>query len=59
LPYTGDQEVFERLRRFFETSYDGRRRVVYDTPEVVAERLQEYRETLGITGVSLDVHPAQ
>ena len=34
-------------------------RVVYDTPEVVVERLQEYWETLGITGVSLDVHPGQ
>ena len=26
-------------------------------PEAVVERLQEYRETLGITGVSLDVNP--
>jgi hypothetical protein len=24
LPYTGDQEAFARLRRFSDTSYDGR-----------------------------------
>ena len=39
-------------------SYDDvLRRVAYGTPEAVVERLQEYRETLGITGVSLDVNP--
>jgi hypothetical protein len=32
-------------------------RVAYGTPDAVVERLQEYRETLGITGVSLDVNP--
>ena len=55
---TGDQEAFERLRRLSEASYDDvLRRVAYGTPEGVVERLQEYRETLGITGVSLDVNP--
>jgi hypothetical protein len=39
-------------------SYDDvLRRVAYSTPEAVVERLQEHRETLGITGVSLDVNP--
>src|SRR5262244_2006518 len=55
---TGDQEAFERLRRLSEASYDDvLSRVAYGTPEGVVERLQEYRETLGITGVSLDVNP--
>ena len=55
---TGDQEAFERLRRLSEASYDDvLRRVAYGIPEAVVERLQEYRETLGITGVSLDVNP--
>jgi alkanesulfonate monooxygenase SsuD/methylene tetrahydromethanopterin reductase-like flavin-dependent oxidoreductase (luciferase family) len=58
LHQTGDQEAYERLRRLSEVSYDDvLRRVAYGTPEAVVERLQEYRETLGITGVSLDVNP--
>jgi alkanesulfonate monooxygenase SsuD/methylene tetrahydromethanopterin reductase-like flavin-dependent oxidoreductase (luciferase family) len=32
-------------------------RLAYGTPEAVADRLAEYREMLGITGVSLDVNP--
>ena len=32
-------------------------RLAYGTPEAVADRLTEYREMLGITGVSLDVDP--
>ena len=53
-----DQEAFERLRRISDASYDDvLRRVAYGTPEAVVERLQEYQETLGITGVSLDVNP--
>ncbi len=58
LHHTGDQEAYERLRRFSEVSYDEvLHRVAYGTPEAVVERLQEYRDTLGITGVSLDVNP--
>lgn len=55
---TGDREAFERLRRLADVSYDEvLQRVAYGTPEAVVERLQEYRETLGITGVSLDMNP--
>ena len=55
---TGDPEAYERLRRLSEVNYDDvLRRVAYGTPEAVVERLHEYRETLGITGVSLDVNP--
>jgi alkanesulfonate monooxygenase SsuD/methylene tetrahydromethanopterin reductase-like flavin-dependent oxidoreductase (luciferase family) len=58
LHHTADQEAFERLKRLSEVSYDEvLHRVAYGTPEAVVERLQEYRETLGITGVSLDVNP--
>ena len=58
LHHTGDQEAFERLRRLSEASYDEvLQRVAYGTPAAVVDRLQEYRETLGITGVSLDVNP--
>jgi alkanesulfonate monooxygenase SsuD/methylene tetrahydromethanopterin reductase-like flavin-dependent oxidoreductase (luciferase family) len=53
-----DQEAFERLKRISEVSYDDvLHRVAYGTPEAVVERLQEYQEALGITGVSLDVNP--
>jgi alkanesulfonate monooxygenase SsuD/methylene tetrahydromethanopterin reductase-like flavin-dependent oxidoreductase (luciferase family) len=55
---TGDREAFERLRRLAEVSYDEvLQRVAYGTPAAVVERLQEYQETLGITGVSLDMNP--
>ena len=58
LQHTGDQEAFDRLKRLSEASYDEvLHRVAYGTSEAVVERLQEYRETLGITGVSLDVNP--
>jgi alkanesulfonate monooxygenase SsuD/methylene tetrahydromethanopterin reductase-like flavin-dependent oxidoreductase (luciferase family) len=58
LSRTGDREAFERLRRLSEVSYDEvLQRVAYGTPEAVVERLQAYREALGITGVSLDVNP--
>jgi hypothetical protein len=60
LHQTGDREAYERLRRLSEVSYDEvLRRVAYGTPEVVVQRLQEYRETLGIIGVSLDVNPGE
>ena len=32
-------------------------RVAYGTPEAVVERLQEYKEAFGLTGVSLDMNP--
>ena len=53
-----DPEAFERLKRISEVGYDEvLGRVAYGTPDAVAERIQEYRETLGITGISLDVNP--
>jgi alkanesulfonate monooxygenase SsuD/methylene tetrahydromethanopterin reductase-like flavin-dependent oxidoreductase (luciferase family) len=53
-----DPEAFERLKRISEVGYDDvLSRVAYGTPDAVVERLLEYRESLGITGVSLDVNP--
>jgi alkanesulfonate monooxygenase SsuD/methylene tetrahydromethanopterin reductase-like flavin-dependent oxidoreductase (luciferase family) len=55
---TGDQEAYERLRRLSEVSYDEvLHRVAYGTPEAVVERLLEYKEAFGLTGVSLDMNP--
>jgi alkanesulfonate monooxygenase SsuD/methylene tetrahydromethanopterin reductase-like flavin-dependent oxidoreductase (luciferase family) len=53
-----DQEAYERLRRISEVTYDDvLRRVAFGTPEAVVDRLQEYQEDLGITGVALDMNP--
>ena len=53
-----DQEAFERLSRLSAVSYDDvLKRVAYGTPEAVVERLQQYQEELGITGVSLEMNP--
>jgi alkanesulfonate monooxygenase SsuD/methylene tetrahydromethanopterin reductase-like flavin-dependent oxidoreductase (luciferase family) len=32
-------------------------RLAFGTPEAVAEKIQRYREDLGITGISVDVNP--
>jgi alkanesulfonate monooxygenase SsuD/methylene tetrahydromethanopterin reductase-like flavin-dependent oxidoreductase (luciferase family) len=52
------QEVAERLQRTAEIPYDDllKRRLLYGTPAAVVERLQEYQEALGITGVVLEVN---
>ncbi len=58
LDHAADQESYERLKRASEVSYDEvLNRVAFGTPEAVVERLQEYQEQLGITGISLDVNP--
>ena len=58
LNHAADQEAYERLKRISEVTYDDvLKRVAYGTPEEVVDRLQEYRETLGITGVALEVNP--
>ena len=53
-----DEEAYERLKKISETTYeDVLTRVIYGTPEMVVERLHQYQEDLGITGVSLDINP--
>ena len=52
------EEVAERLERMRTVTYDElqREKVMYGTPEAVVERLQEYKETLGISGVVLEMN---
>jgi alkanesulfonate monooxygenase SsuD/methylene tetrahydromethanopterin reductase-like flavin-dependent oxidoreductase (luciferase family) len=57
LDQTADQEAYERLRRLNEVTYDEvLPRVAFGTPEAVVERLLEFKEGLGLTGVSLDLN---
>ena len=58
LSNAADPEAYERLKRISEVSYDDvLTRVAYGTPEAIVQRIHEYQEELGITGVSLDVNP--
>jgi alkanesulfonate monooxygenase SsuD/methylene tetrahydromethanopterin reductase-like flavin-dependent oxidoreductase (luciferase family) len=52
------QETAERLQRMASVPYDDllKRRLLYGTPEAITERLQEYQEALGITGVVLEMN---
>ena len=52
------EEIAGRLERMRTVTYDEllREKVVYGTPEAVVERLQEYKETLGISGVVLEMN---
>ena len=54
-----DQEAFERLSRLSSAAgYDDvLKRAAFGTPEAVVERLQQYREELGLSGVSLEMNP--
>ena len=59
----GDAEASQRLGGLGggpggEINYDELlKRLLYGTPEAIVDRLHEYRETLGITGVSLNINP--
>jgi alkanesulfonate monooxygenase SsuD/methylene tetrahydromethanopterin reductase-like flavin-dependent oxidoreductase (luciferase family) len=55
----GDSEAAVRLGRLRETQSleELSKRALYTTPEQAVDRLQEYRETIGITGVSLNMNP--
>ena len=52
------EETAERLRRLAGIPYDDilRKTVMYGTPEAVVERLHEYQEKLGISGVVLEMN---
>lgn len=53
-----DAEATERLGRLYTESWeDVLGRVAFGTPEKVVERVEWFRETFGLTGVSLDVNP--
>ncbi len=58
LHQAADQETYERLSRSSSVTYEELlQRVAFGTPEAVVERIHQYREELGITGVSFDVNP--
>ena len=52
------EEAAKRLREAANVPYDEilQRRVMYGTPEAVVERLHEYQQTLGISGVVLEMN---
>jgi len=53
-----DAEATERLGRLYTESYDEvLERVAFGTPEAVVERIRWFRETFGLTGVSMEVNP--
>jgi alkanesulfonate monooxygenase SsuD/methylene tetrahydromethanopterin reductase-like flavin-dependent oxidoreductase (luciferase family) len=52
----GDAEAGARLA--VEVDYEQLLpRLLYGTPEAIIDRIEEYRETLGISGLSLNVNP--
>jgi alkanesulfonate monooxygenase SsuD/methylene tetrahydromethanopterin reductase-like flavin-dependent oxidoreductase (luciferase family) len=55
----GDAEAAARLTQTRSApNYDDLlKRYLYGTPEAIVDRIEEYRETLGITGLSLDINP--
>jgi alkanesulfonate monooxygenase SsuD/methylene tetrahydromethanopterin reductase-like flavin-dependent oxidoreductase (luciferase family) len=58
LDKAADAEAFERLKRLSSVSYDDvLKRVAYGTPDAVVERLQQYRDDLGLTGFALEINP--
>ena len=55
---TSSAENHERLKRVAEAGHDEvLKSVIFGTPEVVIERIQELKEELGLTGLSLDMNP--
>lgn len=55
----GDAEAAVRLGRIRETQNveELAKRALYTTPEEAVDRLQEYQQAIGITGVSLNMNP--
>ena len=64
---TGDEEAYQRLTRASGLSYEDLVQRpglgvypnpnLFGTPEMVVDILQEYQETMGVTGVSLAMNP--
>jgi alkanesulfonate monooxygenase SsuD/methylene tetrahydromethanopterin reductase-like flavin-dependent oxidoreductase (luciferase family) len=53
----GDAEASARLAALHAPYEQLLPRLLYGTPEAVVDRLREYQETLGITGVCLNMNP--
>lgn len=56
LSSVADEEIKKRLQNLAQTPYSDilKHRVMYGTPEAVVERIEEYRENLGINGLVLE-----
>lgn len=54
----GSQETLERLHRVANTSYDEllKQRVLFGSPEAVVDRLQQYQEEIGVTGLVMEMN---
>ena len=54
----GDREASARLGALRDETYDELlNKGLFGTPEAVVDRLQQYQDVLGITGVSLNINP--
>ncbi len=53
-----NNETIKRLQKLANISYDDilKNKVMYGTPNELIERIQEYKETLGITGLVLEMN---
>lgn len=53
-----NDETIKRLQKLANISYDDilKNKVMYGTPSELIERIQEYKETLGITGLVLEMN---
>ena len=51
-------ETAQRIERLANLTYDEilQNRVMYGAPEAVVERLQEYKEKLGISGIVVEMN---
>lgn len=52
------QETIERMQRMANTPYEEVRaqRLLFGTPEAIVDRIQHYQETLGITGLVMEMN---
>jgi len=58
LDKAADQETYERLKASSNVTYeDLLQKVAFGTPEAVIEKIKQYQNDLGITGISFDINP--
>ena len=58
LDKAADEETYERLKASSTVTYeDLLQRVAFGTPDAVIEKVKQYQNDLGITGISFDINP--
>lgn len=58
LDKAADQETYERLKASSSVTYDDLlQKVAFGTPQAVIEKIKQYQNDLGITGISFDINP--